>query len=110
MKKIYLAALAVASVSLLASCGASKQEIALQNLENEQSTLDQNAKSDKLESDGLKTDSGNLTKEATEASSESKYDNDKAQVLDAKADQDLSKAAALNSDIDKAKTATNATS
>ena len=84
MKKIYLAALTIASVSLLASCGASKQELALQNLENQQSTLDQNAKSEKLESDSLKTNASNLTKEATESSSESKYDTDKAQVLDAK--------------------------
>ncbi|AXA33501.1 hypothetical protein FLM55_02735 [Francisella sp. Scap27] len=106
MKKTYqLILLAATCMILLASCGKSKQEIALQNLEQEQTNYSQDAKSEQLESETAKTNASNLDKESKESSSEAKYDEDKADVLEAKATQNLSKAASLNSEIDKAKVA-----
>ena len=105
MKKMSLFVLAGACTTLLVSCGPTKQEIALKNLENEQTTYSQNAKSKQLESETLKTNASNLEKESKESSSEAKYNKDRAKVLEAKATQDLSKAANLNLEIDKAKIA-----
>lgn len=89
--------------SLLASCGPNKKEQTLANLEQQQADLDQKAKDQKLEADNLQTDASNLDKESAEASSKSAYEKDHAKVLNAKAEQNLTKAASLDSEIDKAK-------
>ncbi|QIW09477.1 hypothetical protein [Francisella sp. LA112445] len=95
---------------LLASCGPNKKEQALANLEQQQQELNQKAKDQKLQADNLITDAGNLDKESKESSSKSKYEKDQAAVLNAKAEQNLSKAASLDAQIDAAKAEVNAQS
>ena len=93
----------VICVGLLASCGPNKKERALQDLEQQQSQLNEQAKQDQLEANTLTTDDGNLDKEAKADTSKSQYDKDQANVLDAEAQQNLSKAARLDAQIEKAK-------
>ncbi|WP_150466749.1 hypothetical protein [Francisella sp. SYW-9] len=95
---------------LLASCGPNKKEQALANLQQQQQELNQTAKNQKLQADNLITDASNLEKESKESSSKAKYEKDQAKVLNAKADQNLSKAASLDSQIAAAKAEVNAQS
>ncbi|WP_432773398.1 hypothetical protein [Francisella salimarina] len=93
----------VVCVSLLASCGPNKKERALQDLEQQQHELSEQAKQDQLQANTLTTDAGDLDKEAKADESKSKYDTDQASVLNSEAQQNLSKAASLDSQIEKAK-------
>ncbi|APC92163.1 MULTISPECIES: hypothetical protein [Francisella] len=90
-------------VTLLASCGQSKKERALEDLEQQQQELNQKAKDDQLQANNLTTDASNLDKEAKVNSSKSQYEKDQVKVLDAEAEQNLSKAASLDAQIEKAK-------
>ncbi|MFC4892456.1 hypothetical protein ACFPDQ_05270 [Pseudofrancisella aestuarii] len=108
-KKTLITLLVAGSCTLLlASCSPSKKEQELANLQQQQNDLNQKAKDQKLQADNLSVDSGNLDKEAAADSSKSQYEKDQAKVLNAKAEQNLSKAASLDSEIAKAKAEVNA--
>ena len=89
--------------SLLASCGPNKKERALQELQQQQDQLNQQAKDNQLEADNLNADAGNLDKESKASASKAKYEKDQAKLLKSEAQQDLSKAATLDARIEKAK-------
>ncbi|AJI72435.1 conserved hypothetical protein [Francisella tularensis subsp. novicida GA99-3548] len=90
-------------IMLLASCGPNKKERTLQDLEQQQQQLNQQAKDDQLQANNLTTDAANLDKESKADSSKSQYEKDQANVLNAEAQQNLSKAASLDAQIEKAK-------
>lgn len=109
LKKTLTAILVTGTCALLlASCGPNKKEQALANLEQQQHDLNQKARDEKLQADNLTTDASNLDKESKESSSKSQYEKDQAAVLNAKAEQNLSKAASLDSQIAAAKAEVNA--
>ncbi|MDE5003137.1 hypothetical protein NAI78_13130, partial [Francisella tularensis subsp. holarctica] len=61
------------------------------------------AKDDQLQANNLTTDAANLDKESKAYSSKSQYEKDQANVLNAEAQKNLSKAASLDAQIEKPK-------
>lgn len=80
-----------------------QKERTLQDLEQQQQQLNQQTKDDQLQANNLTTDAANLDKESKADSSKSQYEKDQANVLNAEAQQNLSKAASLDAQIEKAK-------
>jgi len=98
--------IAISSVlvtTMLASCGPNKKERALQELEQQQQQLNQQAKDKQLNANNLLADSENLDKKSKASSAKAKYEKEQAELLKAQAQQDLTKAASLDAQIEKAK-------
>ncbi|MDE5031961.1 hypothetical protein NAI34_10180, partial [Francisella tularensis subsp. holarctica] len=69
----------------------------------QQQHLNQQANDDQLQANNLTTYAANLDKESKADSSKYQYEKDQANVLNAEAQQNLSKAASLDAQIEKAK-------